>query len=61
MLPNLALIAATIGLLAIMGLSYREVGQEFGTVEKTSFLGGAAVIVLVLVVHLVATAGGSGH
>lgn len=61
MLPNIALVIATIGLLLIMGLCYREVGKEFGSVEKTSFLGGAAVIVLVLVVHLVATAGGGAH
>jgi hypothetical protein len=61
MLPNLGLITATLGLLLIMGMVYREVGREMGGVEKASFGGGALVIVAVAVVHLLATAGGGGH
>lgn len=61
MLPNLGLITATLGLLTIMGMIYREVGSELGSFEKTSFAGGGLVIVAVAVIHLVATAGGAGH
>ena len=61
MLPNLGLIAATLGLLLIMWLIYREVGSEMGSFEKTSFGGGALVIVIVAVVHLLATARGGAH
>lgn len=61
MLPNLALAVATLGLLLIMGLAYREVGSELGSLEKTSFAGGAAVILLIAVVHIAATAGGAAH
>jgi hypothetical protein len=61
MLPNLGLIAATLGLLLIMGLVYRDVGSELGSFEKTSFAGGALVILLVAVVHLLASGGGAAH
>jgi hypothetical protein len=61
MLPNLGLIAATLGLLLLMALIYREVGSEMGSFERTSFGGGALVIVIVAVVHLLATAGGGAH
>jgi hypothetical protein len=61
MLPNLGLIAATVGLLLIMWLIYREVGSEMGSVEKTSFGGGALIILVVAVVHLLTTAGGGAH
>ena len=61
MLPNLGLISATLGLLLIMWLIYREVGSEMGSVERTCFGGGALVIVAVAVVHLLTTAGGGGH
>lgn len=61
MLPNLGLITATLGLLIIMVLVYREVSSEMGSFEKTSFAGGALVIVAVAVVHLVSTAGGAAH
>jgi hypothetical protein len=61
MLPNLALITATAGLLLIMGLIYREVGPELATPERTSFAGGAVVILVVALWHLIATAGGAAH
>lgn len=61
MFPNLGLITATLGLLLIMFLIYRETGKEMDTVEKTSFGGGALVVVVVAVVHLLASAGGGGH
>jgi len=61
MLPNLGLITATLGLLVILGMVYKEVGGELGSVEKTSFAGGGLVIVVVAAVHLLATASGSAH
>src|SRR4029453_4599500 len=61
MLPNLALITATAGLLSIMGLIYREVGPELGSTERASFAGGALVILVVAVWHLLSTAGGAAH
>ena len=61
MLPNLAIIAATLGLLLIMGLIYRESAKDMGGTEKAAFGGGALVIVVVAVVHLISTAGGGGH
>jgi hypothetical protein len=61
MLPNLALIVATLGLLGIMGLIYREVGGELAPLERTSFAGGAVVILAVAAWHLIATAGGAAH
>jgi hypothetical protein len=61
MLPNLALITATLGLLLIMWLIYREVGSELGSAERTSFGGGALVILAVAAWHLLSTAGGAAH
>jgi hypothetical protein len=61
MLPNLALITATLGLLLIMGMIYREVGSELAAPERTSFAGGAVVILVVAAWHLIATAGGAAH
>ena len=61
MLPNLGLGTATLGLLLIMVLVYREVGGEMGSFEKGSFAGGALVILAVAVVHIAATAGGTAH
>jgi hypothetical protein len=60
MLPNLALIAATLGLLIIMFLIYREMKGEMDTLEKSSFGGGAVVVVIVAAAHILATSGG-GH
>ena len=61
MLPNLALIAATLGLLLIMFLIYREMKEEMDTLEKSSFGGGAVVVVIVAVAHILTTSGGGGH
>jgi hypothetical protein len=61
MLPNLALAAATFGLLLIMYLIYREMKTEMDTFEKSSFAGGALVVLIVAIVHIVSTAGGGGH
>jgi hypothetical protein len=61
MLPNLALIAATLGLLLIMFLIYREMKDEMDTLEKSSFGGGAVVVVIVAVAHILTTSGGGGH
>jgi hypothetical protein len=61
MRPNLALIAATVGLLLIMFLIYREMKDEMGTLEKSSFGGGALIVVIVAVVHILATGSGGGH
>jgi hypothetical protein len=61
MLPNVALAVATLGLLLIMVLVYREVGAELKPFDKTSFGGGALVILLVAIVHIAATAGGGAH
>ena len=61
MLPNLALMAATLGLLLIMFLIYREKKDEMDSFEKTSFGGGAAIVLIVAVVHILATSGGAGH
>jgi hypothetical protein len=60
MLPNLALIAATLGLLLIMFLIYREMKEEMDTLEKSSFGGGAVVVVIVAIAHILTT-GGGGH
>ena len=61
MLPNLALISATLGLLLIMFLIYREQKDEMDTFEKSSFGGGAVIVLVVAVVHILATSGGGGH
>jgi hypothetical protein len=61
MLPNLALMAATLGLLLIMFLIYREMKDEMDTLEKSSFGGGAVIVLVVAVVHILATSGGAGH
>jgi hypothetical protein len=61
MLPNLALMAATLGLLLIMFLIYREMKDEMDTLEKSSFGGGAVIVLVVAVAHILATSGGAGH
>ena len=60
MLPNLALIVATIGLLTILWMIYREVREQAGPLEKNSLVAGAVTVVLVMVWHVATTAGG-GH
>jgi hypothetical protein len=61
MLPNLALATATVGLLLIMWMIYREVGSEMAPADRTAFAGGAVVILAVSAWHLIATAGSAGH
>lgn len=61
MLANVALTVATIGLLAILWMIYREVRDEAGPLEKNSLVAGAVTVVLVAAWHIVATAGGAGH
>ena len=60
MLPNLALVVATIGLLTILWMIYREVREQAGPLEKNSLVAGAVTVVLVMVWHVATTAGG-GH
>jgi len=60
MLPNLALIVATIGLLTILWMIYREVREQAGPLEKNSLVAGAVTVVLVMVWHVATTSGG-GH
>ncbi len=57
MLPDLALITATAGLLLIMWMIYREIGPELAGPERTSFAGGAVVILAVAAWHLLASGG----
>jgi|GEM_PF-6966025 len=61
MLNNIALVVATLGLLAILGLIYREVRSEAGPLERNSIVAGAVVIVVVAAWHLAATATGGSH
>jgi hypothetical protein len=61
MLPNLALVSATIGLLSLMGLIYREVGRDMAPPERASFAGGALVLLVVTAWHVISTAGGAAH
>ena len=58
MLPNLGLIAATVGLIAILWLILREERRELGSLERSSLLAGGAVVVLVAAWHLLASGGG---
>jgi hypothetical protein len=60
MLANVALTIATIGLLAILWMIYREVRDEAGPLEKNSLVAGAVTVVLVAVWHIAST-GGGGH
>lgn len=59
MLANLAVLVATLGLLVILWMVYREVRESAGPLERNSLIAGAATVVIVAVWHL-ATAGG-GH
>jgi hypothetical protein len=61
MLPNLAVLVATLGLLAILWMIYREVREQVGPLERNSLIAGAATIVAVAVWHVVTSGGGGAH
>ena len=61
MLGNIALVVATVGLLGILWMIYREVRDEVGPLEKNSLVAGAITVVVVAAWHIASTAGGGGH
>lgn len=60
MLANVALVIATVGLLAILGMIHREVRGQAGPLERGSLVAGAVTVVLVAAWHI-GTSGGGGH
>lgn len=60
MLPVLGLTAATLGLLGILGLVYREVRHEAGPAEKRA-LGAVAVAIAAVWLFYVLTRVPAGH
>jgi hypothetical protein len=61
MLPNLGLITATVGLLAILYIIDREARHELSPAERGSLAAGALIVVGVAAIHLFVTSGGGGH
>jgi hypothetical protein len=61
MLPTLALISATIGLLLIIFLIYRELRAESGSAERSMLVLVGLVTLVVGAYHILAAGSGGGH
>ena len=61
MLPSLALIAGTLGLLLIIFLVYREQRNETAPAERRMLVAVALVTLTVAAYHVLGSGGGAGH
>jgi hypothetical protein len=61
MLPTLGLISATLGLLLIIFIVFREQRSEAGPAERNMLVAVSVVTVVVAAWHILAAGAGGGH